>query len=243
MKLVRKLKRLGLDCQSIVPTQKGGSWLWRLYIDGVAVVMDNIRHIAIKSPWGLISVGLDPVVNRNSIAFREAGQGGAVIVPFILIRDGVVVEQFSLDCQVLIEVINQWRSKIGGLVWSVPRGFVNDNNNEGHLTAARRELFEEAEVVSDNIIELPGEPVNPNSSFFETGPSGGLRFFAAQLSSQYVVELDGCWQLTQLTTNNAEKISGSQLLTIDEAVRLQDGPTVIAVARLWQWLNSGRLVV
>jgi len=240
-KLVKELKRLGLACQSIKPTKKGDLWLWRLYINGIAIAMDNIQHIAIKSPWGLINVGLDPAVKRNSIAFRETGQGGAVIVPFILIRNGEVVEQFSLDCQVLVEVISQWRSKIGGLAWNVPRGFVDDN--EEHPVTAHRELFEETEIASNNIIELPGEPVNPNSSFFETDLNGGLRFFAVQMLNKHVVECDGCWQLARQVANNKEKIISACLLTIDEAISLKDGPTIIAVARLWQWLNSGRLIV
>ncbi|NCU44522.1 hypothetical protein EOM71_02475 [Candidatus Falkowbacteria bacterium] len=241
MKLVRELERLELDCQSIVPIQKGGSWLWRLYIDGVAVAMDNIRHIAIKSPWGLISFGMENETGCNSVSFRETAEGGAVIIPFVLIKDGVVVEQFDRNCQILVEVVQQLRPKCGGLVWNVPRGFVDVGDKE-HLSAAGRELMQEASIVGTKIVELPGNPVNPNSSFFETGVNGGLRFFATQLLNEHVTREESGWQLIQPAIDDVERVNGARLITITEAIELNDGPTIIATARLWLWLNAGSSV-
>ena len=235
--LVDRLKKEGLITPSIVPMPEGATWTWRLYINGKPVDMTNVRHVAVRSKFGVINFGADERAGYNSIAFEEAGRGGAIIVPFVCLNGRQVVSPDQPHDHLLIGVVEQYRNKQGGTVLNVPRGFVQEG--EEHDETATRELVEETGFQGRPFL-LPGHPLNPNSAFFETGSDGGCKVYGFCLTADQV-EIDITGVVFPITDElpadkTGELIGKCRFIPIAEALRLGDMFSVAGAARLLLFL-------
>ena len=235
--LMRRLKREELITPSIVPMSEGATWIWRLYINGKPVDMSNVRHVALKSQFGVINFGADEKLGYNSVAFEETGRGGAIIVPFVCLNGRQVVRPDQPHDSLLVGVIEQYRNKQGGMVLNVPRGFVQEG--EEHDETATRELVEETGFQGRPFL-LPGHPLNPNSAFFETGADGGCKVYGFCLTADQV-EIDTTGVVFPITDElpadkTGELIGKCRFIPIAEALRLGDMFSVAGAARLLLFL-------
>ena len=235
--LMRRLKREELITPSIVPMSEGATWIWRLYINGKPVDMSNVRHVALKSQFGVINFGADEKLGYNSVAFEETGRGGAIIVPFVCLNGRQVVRPDQPHDSLLVGVIEQYRNKQGGTVLNVPRGFVQEG--EEHDETATRELREETGFQGRPFL-LPGHPLNPNSAFFETGADGGCKVYGFCLTADQV-EIDTTGVVFPITDElpadkTGELIGKCRFIPIAEALRLGDMFSVAGAARLLLFL-------
>lgn len=235
--LMRRLKREELITPSIVPMSEGATWIWRLYINGKPVDMSNVRHVALKSQFGVINFGADEKLGYNSVAFEETGRGGAIIVPFVCLNGRQVVRPDQPHDSLLVGVIEQYRNKQGGMVLNVPRGFVQEG--EEHDETATRELREETGLQGRPFL-LPGHPLNPNSAFFETGADGGCKVYGFCLTADQV-EIDITGVVFPITDElpadkTGELIGKCRFIPIAEALRLGDMFSVAGAVRLLLFL-------
>ncbi len=217
-----------------IPEEKQPKRGWGLFVNGHLVQSPITSVQLVNGRFGTFTYGLDPA-GYDRWGFREIGGGGSVIVPYAV----------AAGNQVLVGVVLQNRPGQGGKVWNVPRGFLAPE--ESHFEAAKREAGEEFDGAErGQVIELRGEPTNPNSTFFETcfehqGRPAGVRLFASRFGYkdlEYAAELNG-WRVrpglyTAADPKNklAEQILGSRFIPWTEAVQLGDLFTVAAVGRL-----------
>lgn len=195
---------------------------WSVAIDGRAV---DASFVEIASPrFGTLRYGMTEG-GFDGWSFAERGSGGAVVLPYS--HD---------DGRLLIGLVEETRHNLGGAVLSAPRGFVDPG--EDHLTAARRELLEETGYRADTIVELAGQPANPNSSFFETaGADDGVRFFAAPVPLERLVPADGGLRfrseaLESVPGVGLERIGRAWFIGWRDAIGVKDMMTAAGVARL-----------
>jgi 8-oxo-dGTP pyrophosphatase MutT (NUDIX family) len=222
----------------LTPDERAGR-KWTVRINGA--LQPDVTSAEISAPeFGTVRYGMTPG-GYDGWSFAEAGAGGSTIVPFC-VDDG----------RLLIGTIREFRHNLGGEVANVPRGFIDAG--ETHLAAARRELAEETGLHSDQVFELPGDPVNCNSSFFET-PSRelGVRFFAVDVPKELLEHRQG--RITfrdDVIANNAvddarrrdDRIGGTEFVEWTQAAGYRDMFTIAAVGRLLAWLaTTGRFKV
>ena len=140
--LTEELEKLNLRNDSIYPIPDSIQHIWQVFIDGQPV--DHYSHLAAKSKYGVMNLGISPDLGQH-ITFQEPGGGGSVIIPFVIIQEQQIVGLKELnkkqDYQVYAGLIEQQRDRQGGLVWNVPRGYVNQGDS--HSQAAVQELTEE----------------------------------------------------------------------------------------------------
>jgi 8-oxo-dGTP pyrophosphatase MutT (NUDIX family) len=210
---------------------------WIVAVDGMPLPDANSAEISAPQ-FGTLRYGMTPG-GYDGWSFSEAGGGGSTIVPFCI--DGT---------RLLIGAIREFRHNLGGEVANVPRGFVD--RGEDHLAAARRELAEETGFHSENVILLPGAPVNCNSSFFETpSPDLGVRFFAVEVPVELLERRDGTIRFREdaITDDAAgrslrrqDKIGKTEFVDWAQVAGYRDMFTLAAIARLLAWLvATGRL--
>jgi len=209
---------------------------WAVSVNGATSA--DVSSVDIAAPqFGVLRYGMTPG-GYDGWSFSEAGGGGSAIVPFCL--DGE---------RLLIGTIREVRPYLGGEVNNVPRGFIDPG--EDHCQAARRELAEETGFDCDNICLLPGDPVNCNSTFFETAaPHLGIRFFAAEVPAALLERHDAIMRLrSDIIANDAasrsrrqqEGIAALEFTDWTAATHYRDMFTLAAIARLLAWLaRSGR---
>lgn len=109
--------------------------------------------------------------------FHEPGGGGSVIVPYTILKGTLFVG-----------LLKEYRPLRGGVTLNVPRGFLGGCKP---LEAAWREQDEEVGFIDGTIRigQLPGNPANPNSAFFETRAGEGVHFFAFMLHANELEEI------------------------------------------------------
>lgn len=209
---------------------------WTVSVNGAP--LPNVRSAEISAPqFGAVRYGMTPG-GYDGWSFSEAGGGGSAVIPFC-------VEEKRL----LIGTIREFRHNLGSETANVPRGFLDPG--EVHLAAARRELAEETGFHSDHVFQLPGEPVNCNSSFFETpAPDLGVRFFAVEVAAGLLERREGAMRFREdvLATEpveqalrRRERIGATEFVEWTEAAGYRDMFTLAAVARLLAWLvTTGR---
>jgi len=207
------LKKLG-------PEDSSG---WKLIVDGKEV---SAREVELGSKFGLLRWA-KTAIGYDSWGFEEPGGGGTVLVPFVRTSAG----------ELLIGVVEQMRPfQSERLVMNLPRGFLEPGNS--HFESAVAELTEEFAVVSgERVFLLPGEPGNPNSTFFVTlGAEQGVRYYGVQFSSQEIEFENGSCRLSSSVikpvTPAAEKIIGCLFVPWKVAATIGDQFTNCGVARL-----------
>lgn len=210
------------------------------------VPMDDIVQLTIENPsHGTLVYGQTPA-GYDSWNFHEAGGGGSVIIPYVLVKEDI-----------FIGVVKEARYNMGGDIWNCPRGGLN-SSTESHLAAAQRELAEEVfqcetfDPTTCEVVELPGEPGNPLSTYFATlDPSEGCRYFATSFNEADIVQ-DGDGYIFRegfIKPNHkfsadqqrvGERISECRFIHWTQGACLKDQFTNVAVARLIAWLSYPR---
>lgn len=183
--------------------------------------------LGVTAAYGWTPAGFDGLVIRQD-------HGGVVMVPFVEVGN-----------QLYIGVVEQNRSlqQREGVVLNVPRGFRGD---EESMKAARRELMEEVGLDSEQLIELGGQPTNPNSTFFDTsgGHEQGDRYFGVSLTPNQVVQEGGVYRLHPDLVDGdkahrmAESIGRCRFIPYEEAIDLADVFTVVAAARVSKYVDA-----
>jgi 8-oxo-dGTP pyrophosphatase MutT (NUDIX family) len=195
---------------------------WVVTIDGRKSA--PIQITASHARLGTLAWGLRP---EGTVGWIWQEIGGVGTVPYS-------VHQGRL----LIGLIQQERKTIpGGTAWNIPRGFLEPGLT--HFEGARKETTEElgAKQLMSVLKELPGEPVNSNSTFFDTrNPCGGFRYFSLSVadtfldySQEYPVFREGYFAPV---SDPAERILNCRFIPWREAAYVSDNFTIAGVARL-----------
>lgn len=215
----------------IVPVPVGARQGWTVEVDGQVV---PAYHVRISSKFGAVTYGQGPG-GYDTWSFREPGGGGSVVVVFS-----------QIGAELFIGLVDQNRPNQGGMVKNLVRGFLEPG--QSHYTTAKREVEEEMGESHQFLrpFELDGQPVNPNSTFFETwqAPGDGVHFFGIEVPASalhrdadgVLVFREGCLRPNS-GERTAEQILGCAFIPTDEALALGDGFTVIGIARLERHLR------
>lgn len=140
-------------------------------------VISNVRIVRIVNPrFGSLQFGKRPE-GPSAIGWiwKEIGGGGVGVVPFFVAADVLYVG-----------MVKQERHCQGGLVWNIPRGFLDPGLT--HIESAVAETSEELGLnASERLIPLQGESSNSNSTFFDTSDTGaGFRYYGLRIHSKEV---------------------------------------------------------
>ena len=200
---------------------------WVVRLDGE--VLPRVSFLELSNPavghlkYGWTTNGYD------CWSYRENSGGGVVVVPYTHVND-----------ELLIGAIEEIRPNQGGLAMNLPKGSVSVG--EDHLTAARRELNEETGLLNVPVEELPGKPLNPDPSFYDTSEHGtGARVYGSPVPSEWLTRDGEHWRVTAdhidfskqaVSCRDQEGIGELFFIPWKEAVQLGDMFTVAAVARL-----------
>lgn len=206
-----------------IPEEKQSGRGWVVRVNGG--IIPEVRSLSISNPrFGDLAYGLTPE-GFDGWRFHQPGGGGSVIVPYVL------------KGEIFVGVIQQNRSTQGGLVWNIPRGFL-DINTDHFQTAVSETAEEVGKAVSlvDRFFELRGESTNPNSAFFETFEGEGDHFYGLKILPEEVEAINEVIRfrsgLFAPVSKQAEQILKCKFIPWKDAIGLQDGYTVQGVGRL-----------
>lgn len=199
---------------------------WTVEVDGERLAAPALVEIA--SRYGVLRYGWLPG-GYDGWSFREPSGGGVIAVPFAI-----------KDAEVWVGLVEEVRPNQGGTVLNVPRGVLDPG--EPHANAAARELWEETGLASADVCELPGQPVNANSAYFETPNAGeGARFYALEIPADWLTRDEHGYRVCEdridgsaaaVAERQREHIGVLRFLAWHEAAALADMFSVAAVARL-----------
>jgi hypothetical protein len=214
---------------SPIPKDTKHGWEIKVTRGGRTQKLHGVSTLELTSQFGKLEYGLHPF-GYDTICFEETGGGGVVVIPYFIAHDH--------DDEIWVGLVRQKRPfQSKEPVLNAPRGF--RDLNEGPIEAAMRETAEEigGKILTSTLSELPGEPVNPNSTFFATGDGGGVRFFKLEVTEEWLKhDPNGGYRFREeLKATKAallERILGAVFVPAKEALKLADGFTIIAVARL-----------
>ena len=118
----------------------------------------------------------------EAIAYYEAGGGGTVVIPFVVVEGrlhiGVLIQHRQLMGQKPV------MTAAGG--YKAPADVSDRQTGEREL---REEVTRQSVILRGFMIE--GDPVNPNRAVVITAGEGeGVTFFAAEINSDYVKKVD-----------------------------------------------------
>ncbi|MCH7641427.1 NUDIX domain-containing protein [Patescibacteria group bacterium] len=209
---------------------------WSLLVNGNPV-QDVAQLVLFHPKFGALYYGKSPSGNYDQWSFHEIGGGGSVTVPFVLVEGALYIGTVSQPRPL---------QDTSGPVPNLPRGFLDPG--ESHFEAAKRETEEELGITATSF-ELPGEPTNPNSAFFETwGEGEGARFFGLEFGENMVKAKGEGYVLDEglvsPVSKSAEGIMSAGFIPWQKAALVGDIFTIAGVARLTAYLESeGRLVI
>lgn len=216
-----------------IPPEAQGGRRWRVVVNGGEV--GYVESLVLEAPrFGVLRYGLTPH-GFDGWNYHEPSGGGAVVVPFAVLDGGELV----------VGLVAQERFNQGGTVLNAPRGLVDPG--ESHADAARREFGEETGQRARAILELPGDPVNPNSAFFETtAPGEGVHLYAMEFDAS-VLRREGASLAFRdgapgppsagLDERMRERIGACRFVPWHDALAVADMFTVAATGRLLGWLR------
>lgn len=207
---------------------------WEVEVNG-KVIKDVL---SVKLAQGRMGISLEygkTPAGFDGLALEEAGGGGSVTVPFIVING-----------EVYVGLVEENRPFSGGVVLNVPRGFLVPG--ETHFETAKRELEEETGYtpLDKRIVALEGEPMNPNSTFFVTKTQDkGVKPFKVYVTNEEVKLTsdssdpkeriyDFNQEVIKPVSRAGERVMRSRFYHWTRALRVKDMFTVSAVGRLVQ---------
>ena len=204
--------------------KKNEDWVIRI---NDQIITDDIRIIEIENPeFGTLAWG-QRADGPASIGWywKERYGGGVGIVIYTMIKETINVG-----------LILQDRPSIKGDNWQIPRGFNISADSEA---SAISELAEETGLNEKAIIKLPGLPVNPNSTFFDTSEGDGFDFFALFIEKEMLIVDDSlAVRLREdlfKPSKTSEKIKDCRFFPWKKAIQYPDSFTGIGIARLLSW--------
>lgn len=216
-----------------IPTEKLNERKWSVKLNGQEI--SDVSLLKIENPKiGILSYGLTEG-GYDGWSFRD--MGGAVTILYCFYNH-----------ELLIGVIHQNRHNQGGYVWNVPRGFIDSGENL-HATA-KRELKEESGYSpgKNQIIQLPGEAANCNSTFFETlDEDNAVAFYAVEIDKSELYQEGNSILFNPDIIDNSDKslqnrslemINGIKFVLWTEVAALADMFSNAAVARLLAYLRQ-----
>lgn len=220
----------------LAPVNESTQVNFQIFMDGERVHPKEM--VAYHSGIGVqVVYGEDPM-HYDGFVFHERGGGGSVILPFTEIDDALYVG--------LIEQMRYLMSDEP--VLNAVAGMLEAGKS--HFQTAEQELKHELGYVAQPVL-LPGEPANPNSTWFETNFEGeGIRFFAIRVSPDVLEYVDGrlCFKQGVLQPSDkdlsdrerklAEKILGAKFLPWTMVAELGDMKTLSAITRLMAYLQE-----
>ena len=157
----------------IRPIPSGERNSWEVTVNGQ--VLYGVNEVRISHPkFGTLAFGQRPERTQGWI-WQEVGGGGMGIVPYLVQEGGL-----------FIGMIQQERHCQGGLIWNIPRGFLEPSLT--HFESAEGEGAEELGIdVGERLQSLFGSPGNPNSTFFDTTAEGsGFHYYSFQVLPEEV---------------------------------------------------------
>jgi ADP-ribose pyrophosphatase YjhB (NUDIX family) len=209
---------------------------WKLEINGKEFEepIENARlfnsRMGVELKYGQRPEGYDGFV------LTEPGGGGAVTIPYYVHEGNIyigVVEEARPTCT----------DGATEMVMNVPRGFLTPG--ETHFETAKRALAEEAgyEPLEKRIVQLNGEPQNPNSTYFVTGKDKGVRMYGVQVHDFEVSmakssddpserEFQFDKEIIKPTSRMGERIGKSKFIHWKKAASQIDMFTAAGVARI-----------
>lgn len=209
---------------------------WRLELNGQEIKepieVFSLRHtkMGVEIAYGQRQEGFDGPV------LKEPGGGGAVTIPYFMDNGELYVAMAE-------EARPTCTDGKPEKVLNVPRGFLDPGQT--HFETAKKELLEETgyEPIERRIVELPGKPMNPNSTFFVTGHDKGVRMYGVRVYDFEINETNPAVNPTDReyqfdksvlkpTSKVGEKISGSKFVHWTKAVQEIDMFSAAAVARI-----------
>lgn len=173
----------------------------------------------------------------DGFVLKEPGGGGSVTIPY-----------YYHNGELYIGVVEESRptvtdGRVEEKVLNVPRGFMDPGQD--HFQTAQKELLEETgyEPISKRIVALPGEPMNPNSTFFVTGKDKGVHAYGIQVYDFELVKLNESEnpvdtkygfdkEIIKSTSKMGEKVLNTEFINWRRAVALNDMFSVAGVGRL-----------
>lgn len=230
-----------------IPVDKQKKRNWEVFINGEEIEDVSCLQINHKKMKFTVEYG-ETLSGWDGPALIEPGGGGSVVIPYY---------QRAKDDKRFIGVVREMRpnatDKGDSYVYNLPRGAMDPGNT--HLETAINELSEETlfnphgEKLETRINKLPGDAMNPNSSFFDTrgentdGSDKGVVVYSIKIEEDELRKVDDADQYefkpeTLIQTEDAknrrmaEKITDTIFIPEEEAVLLRDMFTVAAIARL-----------
>jgi 8-oxo-dGTP pyrophosphatase MutT (NUDIX family) len=210
----------------VIPDEGQHGRSWALEVDGKTCA--HVGKLRLSSRFAVLEYGLTPS-GHDGCCWREHGGGGVVVLPWTMPTR-----------QLLVGVVRQHRPFQGGSVLNAPRRILD--RGEPHRSAARRELIEETGYdPADGVVELGGDPANPNSALFDTSaPGEGVRFFGVEIDPVEIVSIQGRLTLRgdRGSQDPDEGVENLEFVPWTAAARLGDMFTNAGVARLLAFVHT-----
>lgn len=149
-----------------------------------------------------------------------------------------IIPYIVLGGRLFTGMILQERAGQGGLVWNIPRGFLDPTKT--HFESAAKEMNEETGIKNpqNRLRGLCGEPANSNSTFFDTSAGGGFQYFSFEV---FLEEIETTKETDVLKfregifkpqTTIAERIVACRFFPWTTAATIRDNFSNAATARL-----------
>lgn len=206
---------------SPIPSEKDPGW--KALVNGEEVVL---RHLLLESRFGRLEYGQRPE-GYDAWAFREAGGGGAVTVPYCYDTNG----------ELLVGLLLEKRANMGPKpCWCVIGGFVDPG--EAHEEAQARETQEETGLQTAKAKELGGKTTNANRAFFvaDASQGEGVRAYASKLPFEWLEKDEEGYKLSKSASFDHKKAEAVRFFPWREAVK--KSPDALARAAIAQLLAT-----
>jgi 8-oxo-dGTP pyrophosphatase MutT (NUDIX family) len=235
------------EMQPIEPEdQENRGWFVEINQD---VVLGSVSEAKIvNESMGIeLSYGMRPE-GYDGVVIHERGGGGVVTIPYMIHPETKVV---------YVGLVQEYRPTLGGSVWNVPRGALDDE--ETHDNAVERELHEETgyKAVASRVVKL-ATGLNPSSAFFDTsgtnedGSPEGVSVYGIQVmldELEVAILDDGATSyvfprhIQEMAHGDkaTEHIFATRFIPVTEAIKSRDMFTSAAAGQLLVELYSGVL--
>lgn len=222
---------------------------WKVSVNGEPL-HGPVGSVELVNPsFGVVRYTKDAKGAWGVPTILENGGGGPVTLP---------VMHDSQTGSWHVGLVYEDRPNMGGKVWNVPRGFINQG--ETHAEAAVREAGEETglsrEMLRKRLFCL-ATGVNPNSTFFDTSqsPEDGVAFYAfpiekSELEPSVFVPEDRAPYIIHsfpahvreafdASDRDAQRIIGSKIVPLEVAFKSKDMFTKAIVGQFLMGLTLG----